>query len=46
VQRALAELAGLAEIGAQTALCELTGLTRPGVIELVAERILPAVRSF
>lgn len=46
VGETIEELQALAEVGADTALCEVRDYDRPGVLEVVAERVLPAVAGF
>jgi F420-dependent oxidoreductase-like protein len=43
VDETIEELHALAELGADTALCEVRGYDKPGNLEIVAERVLPAV---
>lgn len=46
VNKTIEELHALAELGADAALCELRDYDTPGRLEIVAERVLPAVAGF
>jgi F420-dependent oxidoreductase-like protein len=46
VDETIEELHALVELGADTALCEIRDYETPGSLEIVAERVLPAVAGF
>lgn len=46
VEKTIEEMHSLAELGADAALCEVRDYHIPGVLEIVAERVLPAVAGF
>jgi Luciferase-like monooxygenase len=46
VDETIEELHALAELGADVALCEVRDYDRPGCMEIIAERVLPAVAGF